>query len=268
MSIITISRGSYSRGREIAEKVAEKLGYECIGRDTLIEASEQFNIPEIKLIRAIRDAPSILERFGYGKEKYIAYIQAALLRRVKEDNVVYHGLAGHFFLEGISHVLKVRISSDMEDRIALEMERRNIPREEAQRILKNDDEQRRKWSRHLYGIDTADLSLYDLVLHIKTITPDDAVDIVCHTVGLPHFQTTAQSQEALEDHLLASEVKAFLVGIKPNIDVSARDGVVLVNTKMHVPHEDNLVHSIREIGESIPGVKKVGVNVHPKQDLD
>ena len=73
MAIITISRGSYSRGKEIAEKVAEKLGYECIGRDTLIEASEQFNIPEIKLIRAIQDAPSILERFGYVKEKYFTY---------------------------------------------------------------------------------------------------------------------------------------------------------------------------------------------------
>ncbi len=69
MSIVTISRGSYSRGREVAEKVAKELNnYECISRDILIETSKQFNIPEIKLIRAIHDAPSILERFTYGKE--------------------------------------------------------------------------------------------------------------------------------------------------------------------------------------------------------
>ena len=67
MSIITISRGSYSRGKEVAEKVAAALGYECISRDILLEASDQFNIPEIKLVRAIHDAPSILERFTYGK---------------------------------------------------------------------------------------------------------------------------------------------------------------------------------------------------------
>ncbi len=268
MAIITITRGSYSRGKEIAEKVAEKLGYECIGRETLIAASEQFNIPEIKLIRAIRDAPSILERFGYEKEKYIAYIQATLLRHVKKDNVVYHGLAGHFLLEGISHVLKVRISSDMEDRIALEMERKNISRGEAQRTLKSDDEQRRKWSRHLYGIDTTDSSLYDLVLHIRTLTADGAVDIICHTVGLAHCKTTAESQKTLEDRLLAAEVKAFLIGVnigvKPNIDVSARDGVVLVHTRAHITQEEHLVHRIREIGESIPGVKKIGVNALPK----
>ena len=267
MAVISISRGSYSHGTEIAERVCKKLGYDCIGRDTLIAASEQFNIPEIKLIRAIHDAPSILERFGYEKEKYIAYIQVALLRHVMKDNVVYHGLAGHFFLEGISHVLKVRIISDMEDRIALEMERKKISRAEAQRILKNDDEQRRKWSKHLYGIDTTAPSLYDLVLHIKNLTADDAVDIICYTARLPHFQTTAQSQKAMEDRLLASEVKAVLIDIKPDIDVSATDGVVLVKTKAHISQEEHLVHNIREVGGKIPGVKSIGVNVHPKQDL-
>ena len=268
MAIITISRGSYSRGTEVAEKVAKKLGYECIGRETIIETSEQFNIPEIKLIRAIHDAPSILERFGYGKEKYIAYFQVALLRHVKKDNVVYHGLAGHFLLHGIAHVLKVRIISDMEDRIAWEMEREKISREEAQRILKSDDEQRRKWSRHLYGIDTMDASLYDLILHIKALTPDDAVDIICHTVGLPDFQTTAQSQKVLEDYLLAHEVKAALINIKPDIDVTARDGVVLVNTKAHISQEEHLVHQIREIGGSIPGVKEISINIRPHQNVD
>ena len=55
MSIITISRGSYSRGKEVAEKLARTLGYECLSRDILLEASERYNIPEIKLIRAIHD---------------------------------------------------------------------------------------------------------------------------------------------------------------------------------------------------------------------
>ena len=39
MAIITISRGSYSKGREIAEKTAERLGYGCIGRDVIIDAT-------------------------------------------------------------------------------------------------------------------------------------------------------------------------------------------------------------------------------------
>ena len=35
MPIITISQGSYSRGKEVAEKVAEELGYEVISRNII-----------------------------------------------------------------------------------------------------------------------------------------------------------------------------------------------------------------------------------------
>ena len=116
MSIVTISRGSYSKGKEVAEKVAQRLGYECIAREVLLDTSEHFNIPEIKLVRALHDAPSVLERFTYGKEKYLTFLESVFLEHVQKDNVVYHGLAGHYFLKGISHVLKIRIMSDLEDR--------------------------------------------------------------------------------------------------------------------------------------------------------
>src|SRR3974390_1909295 len=117
MSIITISRGTYHRGREVAEKLAQKLGYACLSREILLEASEEYNIPEIKLIRAIQDAPSILDRLTHQKEKYVAFIRAALLKHVQKDNVVYHGLFGHFFLQGIPHVLKARIVGDLDARV-------------------------------------------------------------------------------------------------------------------------------------------------------
>jgi cytidylate kinase len=206
MSIITISRGSYSKGKEVAEKVCQRLGYECVERDAIIDASKEFNILEIRLIRAIHDAPTILERFNYSKEKYLAYLQLAMLERFQKDNIVYHGLGGHFFVRNISHVLKVRIIADMKDRVKLEMERERISREEALRILKNDDNERRKWSKYLYGIDTWDPSLYDLVIHIRKITTDDAADIICRTVGLEHFRTTPESQKALNSLLLAARV--------------------------------------------------------------
>ena len=89
MGIITISRGSYSKGKETAEKLAAVLGYECISRDVLLEASEHFNIPEVKLVRAIHDAPSFFERFKHGKEKYVIFIREAFLEHLKKDNVVY-----------------------------------------------------------------------------------------------------------------------------------------------------------------------------------
>jgi len=44
MAVITISRGSYSKGQEVADKVAARLGYRFLSREVLLGASERWNI--------------------------------------------------------------------------------------------------------------------------------------------------------------------------------------------------------------------------------
>ena len=285
MSIVTISRGSYSRGKEVAEKVARKLGFECISREVLIDASDEFNVPEIKLLRAIRDAPSLLDRFTFGKERYNAYIQAALLEHFQKDNVVYHGLAGHYFVRGISHVLKVRIIGGKDERVKLVMKReaifeqaaiameglpvegpappgrhRGMTEETAARVLEDIDEARRKWGLHLYGIDTHDPSLYDLMIHIKKITTDDAADLICVAASSDRFQATAESQQAMNDLLLAARVRANLVERHPRIKVAANEGAVYIALEGGSFSEEK---AIRNTVGQIPGVEKVDINVYP-----
>jgi cytidylate kinase len=264
MSIITISRGSYSRGKEVAEKVAAALGYECISREILLEASEQFNIPEIKLVRAIHDAPSILERFTYGKERYVSYLKAALLKHIQKDNVVYHGLAGHFFLQEIPHVLKVRIVADLEDRIAEEMKRENISAAEARHILKKDDDERRRWSIQVFGVDTWDPMLYDMVLHIKSLKVDDAVELILQAARLPFFRTTPPSQKILDDETLAARVQAALVEEFPTARVTARDGELFVDIKGDLTQEKEVMARVRRIASNVAGIEvKMQYFVHP-----
>lgn len=263
MAIITISRGSYSKGKEVAEKVAQRLGYECIAREVLLDASEHFNIPEIKLVRALHDAPSVLERFTYGKERYLTFLESTFLEHVQKDKVVYHGLAGHYFLKGIRHVLKVRILADMEDRVRWEMERENISSDEALYILKKDDHERRHWGIRLFGVDTWDPSLYDLVIHIHKIKVDDAVDIICQTVGSEHFRTTDVSQKALDDLVLAARVKAKLIMTCPSVRVSANNGNVFVDTQAGPSVAEPLAEELRAQATKIPGVKEVRINVSP-----
>ncbi|HID74445.1 MAG TPA: cytidylate kinase-like family protein [Planctomycetaceae bacterium] len=256
MSIITLSRRLYSRGEEIAEKVAEQLGYECLSREVLLEASTEFNVPEIKLLHAIRDAPSILERFTHGKEKYLAYIRVALLEHFQRDNVVYHGLAGHFLVKDISHVLKVRIVADVEDRVQLAMEREGISRDEALRAIHSSDEARRKWSLYITGVDTNDPSLYHLVIRIRKLSPDDAAAIICHTVKKEQFHTTPASQRAMEDLLLATRVKAALVDEYPTVEVEAREGAVQIALGGARAADQK---AVQQIAAQVPGVKQVTV---------
>lgn len=124
------------------------------------------------------------------------------------DNVVYHGLFGHFFLQDIPHVLKVRIVADIDARVADEVKREGISENKAREILLKDDEERRKWALNLYGADWWDATLYDLVIHLKTITVDHAVDLLVNMVQLPEFQTTLESQDAINGLVEAARMEA------------------------------------------------------------
>jgi cytidylate kinase len=169
------------------------------------------------------------ERLSLEKEKFMSYVRAAFLRRVQKDNIVYHGFAGHFFLRDVSNILKVRIIADMELRVREVMEREGTSAKEAKSRIDKIDSGRRKWSRYLYGIDTTDPNLYDMVFRIDNMTVDDVVDSITKAVQLPCFQLSAKSIRLFNDLALDVEVRAHLVEKFPTTrHVSAKDGAVTV----------------------------------------
>ena len=267
MGIITISRGSYSRGKEIAERLAKELGYACTSRDIILEASKHFHVPELKLVRAIHDSPSLFGRMKYSKERYVAYIRKTFLEHIQKNNIVYHGLAGHFFLKDVPNVLKIRIVANLEDRVSEEMKRENISEAEARRILLKDDEERRKWSSYLYGIDTNDPILYDISVHIDNLSISDAVEILTGIAKRPCFQATEESQKILEEQYLAAKLKVALLDDYPNAEVRCVSGAITVSVDSTISRIDQVQTEIMDIAETVDGLERINVDVVPL-DID
>ena len=232
MPIITISRGCYSHGKEIAERVAAVLGYELVSKEILLEASEACHIPEKRLSASIHDAPGILERMIHSHERqhYLDCIQSALLDHVKNDNVVYHGMAGHLFLDGIRHAIKIRVIAEMEDRVALVCKTSNIPRNKAIALIDAEDRQREDWYHSVYKKNMNDPRFYDMVLCIGRLTIDDASELICAAAARESFRATAQSRADLNDLFLASHVRSTLADLC-EADIAVSGGVVKVKIK-------------------------------------
>ena len=91
------------------------------------------------------------------------------------------------------------------------MKRESISVSEAREIIQKDDEERRRWALHLYGADPWDPMLYDLVIHLQTVTMNDAVSIIKHMVQLPSFQTTPQSQQLIDNLVLLARLQVETV---------------------------------------------------------
>lgn len=273
MAIITISRGCFSHGKEIAERVAEILGYECVSREILIEASKFFHVPEMKLLKSLHDAPTILERMTRGRERYLSYIEAALLEHVKRDDVVYHGHAGHLLLPESSHVLKVRVIAEQEERVALVREKKGISKEEALAFIQNEDRHRAAWTRYLYKTEVGDPGLYDIMINIGRLKIQEACEIICTAARSDIFRASVESKRAIDNLALSSHIRAALQDIC-EAEVSSDGGMVHVRVpgqklrktgfstnrvqqKVREQIRADLTREIMETVKKIPEVKEV-----------
>jgi len=267
MAVITISRGSYSHGKEIANKLSRKLGYQCISREALIRASEEFNIPEIKLKRALHDSPSVLERFTYGKQRYLAYIRKAILEFLVQDNTIYHGLAGHAFVPNVQHKLSIRICAKFEDRLKEEMERMHLDDiEKAKVLLKNDDEERRKWGIFVLGRDPYDITSYDLVYNVSKVHVDDVVASIAGIAQLSYMKTTKESQQIMHDSFLAAQCKANVVSQFPYSNITADNGHVFVTLQASLTQEDTIIQNIHQNLKNVNEVKSIKISITPRYE--
>jgi len=274
MAIITISRGCFSHGKEIAERVAAQLDCECVSREILIEASHFFHVSEMGLLNSMEKEPSILERITHGREKYLTYIKAALLEHAVSGNLVYHGHAGHLLLKEIPCVLKVRIIADMPERIRILSEKEHLSESEAVKRIRVEDHKRSVWTRYIYNEDIQNSALYDLTVNIGTLSMDDACDIICRAARSKVFDsTTAGSGPNLADLAIGTHVRAALQGVC-DAEVTCTNGNVrikvaaqkirkndYVTPKMQSEIQDQLhaemIREIAEIARSVPAVKDV-----------
>ena len=136
-----------------------------------------------------------------------------------------------------------------------EMRREKITADEARYIIKKDDDERRRWGILVFGIDTWDPMLYDMVLHIKSLRVSDAVELVSHAAQLPHFQATPESQQLLDDMTLAAQVEAALVEEFPTAKVEAKHGEVFVNIQGILTEEQQTVNMIQRIANQTAGIE-------------
>jgi len=229
----------------------------------LLEASLKYDAPEVKLKKSMERAPNFFEKLGFEKEKYIAYMRSALLSRLKKDYIVYHGLAGHLFVQNIAHAFSVRLVVDIQDRVKYCMASEQVTEEKAYEMLHKLDVQRKKWGLYLYGVDITEPDQYDMVVNINRLSVDEAADIICSTAQLEKFQTTAESRQKMEDIAMEAEVKAVLMNIKPPQNVSAHNGIVSVQVQSGMFSGEKIEGMVEALSMTVDGVKEVRTDIAP-----
>ena len=261
MCVITISRGSFSGGKILAECLAQRLGYRCIDRDVIVERAAAYGVSQQDIREALERPPAFLDRFNHKRYLYLTLVQAALTEEVRTGRAVYHGLAGHMLLGGGQPILRTRIIAPMEFRIGMVQQRLKYNRGDAIAYIEKVDQERRKWTQFLYGVDWGDPSLYDLVINLEYLDIEQACRIISSTAIERCFEFTPECQQRMDDLALASRVRAALA-IDPatadlEVEVVAHSGAVSIRGKIF---ELGRIDEVQRIASSVAGVATLNVN--------
>jgi cytidylate kinase len=264
MPIVTIYRGVFTAGEEIANGVARDLGYRCVSREVLIEASRSYGISEAKLNEVLEKDSHWWERWLQNTRPYRVALQAAMCEVAQEGNIVYHGHIGHELLPGIRHVLKVMLTAPLDFRIKQVQSKHGLDEVRARRYIDQVDEARTRRLVALFGTDWRDITRYDLALNVAQLGIEGVTRVIVEAARLERYQPTAASEQDFKNLALASRVQAALVMSQSfrnlGVTVRAENGEVQVlGVFARSVSEEELVWVI----ESVPGVTKVVTDCLP-----
>lgn len=199
MAIITISRGTMSGGRTVAECLSELLGYPCVASEVLQEAALELELPEEVVREKFETTPDLWARLNRDREIYLLAVKTALAERCRSGNLVYHGLAGQFLLSELPGVIRVRLIAPMERRIRyLTTKHHRLTRAAAEEFIHNVDRERERWVRVLFDADVEDPFLYDVTVNQRWLTVDTACVGLARLAEHPRYAVTPEVREGLD----------------------------------------------------------------------
>ena len=257
MPIITIYQGASGEGQELAEVVAQGLGYRCVGREVLVEVTRRYGIPEAKLNAIVEKGPHWWERLLQDLRPYRTALQASLCELAQDGKLVYHGHLGHELLSGIGHALKVLLTAPLESRIGQVRARQSLTDAAARHYIEEVDKARSRRLMAMFGADWRDANRYDLVLNMGRMSRDGAKRVITEAAKLEEYQATPASTRAFNDLALGSRVQATLFASpelrRSALEVRAEGAHVHVKGRVDYGLEDKVLKVIK----NVPGVTKV-----------
>lgn len=260
MPIVAFFSGAYSSAAEIAEKVADRLGYSVVSNDVVQAAACKFGVPENKINLAMSGSRGWLNALTREWEKNLIYIKAALAELLKTDDRIFIGPATYLIPQPITHVLRVRIVAEQAYRIQKAIERDGMSAEEAASSVAKSDRELSKWTSQILPCVSWDPFFYDMTVPIPAMSVPQAVDVVCENVVKDTFKPTEASIRAVEDFALATSVSVALSEVGRLLcDVTANDGEVTVVVDTGATPKGALARTVRslrfeDIEEEIRGI--------------
>ena len=187
MTVITISREYGSGGDQLAEKVAQALGYHLVDKAFVSAVLCQYGLTEFD--SEYEKQPGFWEGFDTEKaerrETMVRMLNQVVRAVARHGNVVILGRSGYAILAGLADVLHVRLQAPLDDRIELVRNATNASLLEATALVKENDKMRKAFVESFYRVPWESALAFDIALNTSRVPVNVATDWVIQAAKLP-----------------------------------------------------------------------------------
>ncbi|MBU0519543.1 response regulator [bacterium] len=258
MPVVTLFSCSHCAAEKVADGVAEALQLTRLEAVLYQQAAERYRVSGDKLRNAVHGPVSQLPTWPADRTKYAAYLRATLIELVKQDNAFYFGFGGHLLPRRLRHFLHICLVSSPEERTAAAVEQDGISIDRAGRRIRRADEERSNWTTFLHGKAPYDDTLYHWMIPLHATPVEDAVEIISRLARKEEFQTTPESQKALDNALLEARARVALIEKgKMGVALSASGSEIYISGSQGEELPELDLRQIEEILLSLPGIENV-----------
>ena len=189
LPMITISRQYGTNGHKIAEKLAEKLNIPFYDKDLIAIASKESRIDERAFDRAEETATTTLgyalsnrsnrSMYGMPLNDQLFNIQSSIIRTIADQGpALFVGRCADYVLDGYKECINIFLHSTVESRLETVMARDGLNARDAEAKIKRLDKARATYYNYYTDRKWSDLSNYDIVLNVSSLTPEEAADLL------------------------------------------------------------------------------------------
>jgi CheY-like chemotaxis protein len=230
MAVVSIFAGAYCDAETVARAVAGKLGHPLRDDEAAVqEAARRFPIGESALRRTLMGRVSAFERHTRERERAITYLKAAVAGLVKDGDAVLHGLTAHLIPQDMPGALRVCLQAGAAARLDKARSGGELNEALAKKLLKMCDERAFAWTETLSLAHPFEETLYHLVLHTDSLSPEDASAKI-HASAQNLAPMPPEAKTALDRFLLAAETEAALANKGHVFQVEFRGPAMVLTT--------------------------------------
>lgn len=269
MPLMTITRGSLSASRQVAEIIRREIECDIVTREEVIEHAREYGLEETGMADSDfmeKNRPHLWDRHAAQRRLYLIYLRASLMDFMSKGNAIYLGHMGQFVLSDVPKLFRIRVDTSMIYRLNALTQESKMTEDEAREYIKDIDAKRRNWAKFLYGVEYDSPLHYDIILNVERMSLESTAEIITCAVKRPEWAPNEESRKVVQNVRLASIVSAHLArsartrGMELDVECDVQTGHSTIRGMSPLVGAETWKHDIRDVVTGIEGITAVEID--------